>query len=657
MSWRFGVTVLAILGSLVAAAPESHAARRPGGAPALDFASVDDALREARAASVARDLTRFERAAARVDADHPLAAYVEYWRLRAMLAGRAGAPPPGEVDARIGRFLEANDGTLVAELMRRDWLGSLGKRGRWGEFDTEFARWSARDHSGVLCLAGASRVLRGEPPGADALAAYWQVREFSEGCRVLADMLVNAGVAPRAETLRRLRRALEDRAPGTVRYLAEHLGLKAQGVSAALRDPQRALQHDGAAPLRLIALATLARSSPSDAARAMALHGGRLATDDRSFVWALIAAAGARELDPESATWARRALDADVSDRTRAWLARAALLAGDWRLLLDVVAAMGDEGSADPAWTYWRARALREIGHPAAAEKALREIAGQFHFYGQLAAEDLGELSLAPPPPAPPTPAELAAVERNPAFARAQAFYRAGLRYDGNLEWNFGLRGLDDRALLAAATRACERGQHDRCVNTANRTRLIHDFSLRFVTPYREELSPVAADQQVDLAWIYGLIRQESRFITDARSHVGATGLMQIMPRTGRWIARKLGVADFNPRQLHEVPTNLRFGTFYMKAVLDDLEGSPVLASAAYNAGPGRSRRWRASLPAAVDGALFAEIIPFDETRRYVQNVLSNATYYSALFTGRPASLRAWLGRITPAVNEPTELP
>jgi soluble lytic murein transglycosylase len=132
---------------------------------------------------------------------------------------------------------------------------------------------------------------------------------------------------------------------------------------------------------------------------------------------------------------------------------------------------------------------------------------------------------------------------------------------------------------------------------------------------------------------------------------------MQIMPATGRWIAKKMGAADFRVEQLKERDTNLRFGTFYLKSVLDDLDGSPAMASAAYNAGPGRPRAWRATLTAPVETAIFAEMIPFSETRDYVKKVLSNATYYSALMTGKPQSLKARLGTITPKAFTATELP
>jgi soluble lytic murein transglycosylase len=179
-------------------------------------------------------------------------------------------------------------------------------------------------------------------------------------------------------------------------------------------------------------------------------------------------------------------------------------------------------------------------------------------------------------------------------------------------------------------------------VNSSEKTRAEFDMEQRFPMPLRGELMQRSADVGLDPAYAYGLIRQESRFIMDARSHAGASGLMQIMPATAKWTAKKIGLSDFKPAQLSERDVNLRLGTAYLKLVLDDFSGSQALAAAAYNAGPGRPRRWREG--PVLDATIWVENVPFIETRDYVKKVLSNATYYAALMSGKPASLRARLG-------------
>ena len=207
---------------------------------------------------------------------------------------------------------------------------------------------------------------------------------------------------------------------------------------------------------------------------------------------------------------------------------------------------------------------------------------------------------------------------------------------------------MNDRQLLAAAELARAEGIYDRVVNTSERTEREFDFSQRYIAPFEGRVSAKARALDVDPAWVYGLIRQESRFIMDARSHVGASGLMQLMPATAKWVAGKIGMTDFTPGSVNDFDVNTELGTQYLNMVLRDLDGSQMLASAGYNAGPGRPRNWRATFSHPVEGAVFAETIPFTETRLYVKNVMSNAVYYAAMFTGQPQSLKERLGNVVP---------
>jgi soluble lytic murein transglycosylase len=327
-------------------------------------------------------------------------------------------------------------------------------------------------------------------------------------------------------------------------------------------------------------------------------------------------------------------------------------------MLRTVVGSMDAEERGEPGWTYWLARAHEADGRRKHAHALNDTLTDRHDYYGKLAREELGRPLVAPPRPPGPDAAAIAELDANPAIARALAFYDLGMRFEGNREWNFQMRGRSEPELRAAAWWAQQRGLLDRAINTDERIRTAPpDFALRFPAPFAQELLPITRAYDIDAAWVYGLIRQESRFVMDARSHVGASGLMQLMPATARWVARKMGRRDFRQSDLNDLQTNLEFGTFYLKQVLDDVDGSAVLASAGYNAGPRRARDWRATLAEPMEGAVFAEIIPFTETRGYVKNVLSNATDYAALFSGKAQSLKARLGTIEPKVAGETPLP
>jgi soluble lytic murein transglycosylase len=251
---------------------------------------------------------------------------------------------------------------------------------------------------------------------------------------------------------------------------------------------------------------------------------------------------------------------------------------------------------------------------------------------------------------------------------RAARLFGLRLRSEGVREWNYTTNlhtpgGMPDRELLAAADLACQHEVWDRCINTSERTRREADHQQRYPMPHRAPLVKHTQAIGLDAAYVYGLIRQESRFITDARSHVGASGLMQVMPATAKWTAKKIGLTGFQPHQITDRDTNIAIGTGYLKLVLDDFEGSMPMAAAAYNAGPSRPRQWRApggSGP-VLEGAIWAENIPFSETRDYVKRVLANTTNYAALLTGQPQSLKTRMGQVGPrtGIHDPvnTDLP
>jgi soluble lytic murein transglycosylase len=237
-----------------------------------------------------------------------------------------------------------------------------------------------------------------------------------------------------------------------------------------------------------------------------------------------------------------------------------------------------------------------------------------------------------------------------PGIQRALALYRLDLDPEAFREWFWAVRGLEDRDLLAAAELARVAGEPDRAINTAERTVQLHDFAQRYPLPHRAALATASAQFGIDEAWLYAIIRQESRFMPEARSRAGATGLMQLMPATARWVARQIPVPAFRPAMLAQPDVNVQMGTYYFKRVLAEL-GDPVLAATAYNAGPGRARRWRDVR--ALEGAIYAETIPFNETRDYVKKVVANTWYYTHRLTGRTASMRQLLGNVPGRTADP----
>ena len=611
-------------------------------------AAGDAAVRQAQKAFAARQLAKLERAAADVPASHVLSPYVEYWRL--MLTSRTE-------EARVSDFLARYPGSRVAESVRSDWLKSLGARGAWTAYLTEYPRLVKPDVTHQCYAYRAEWAQGNRSRQREAVALWFSGRDLPSACTPLFTQLIDAGLIGEEDIWRRLRLALDAGNPSVARVIADQLPASQRPAPTlfdrARRDPGRLLATNSLDPSRrghreitIYALDQLAKRNSEKAAEALRKRAGQLGPDEVGAAWARLATWAARRHETSALPWFQQADHAGLSDFQREWWARAALRAGDWKAVQQAIDGMSAATRQEPSWRYWRARALLVSGQRAAANSLLLPLAREHHYYGQLAQEELGPVMQAPVINVKTGSDDVAAIARHPGIARALALHELGLRSDAAQEWNWAVQSFSDPQLLAAAELARQMEWYDRAINTAERTRDQHDFELRFLAPYRELAQKAARENELDEAWVFGLMRQESRFVNVARSGVGASGLMQIMPATARWIARRLGIKRFHPNEMRDPAKNIRFGAYYLKHVQTTLDGSPVLATAAYNAGPGRAQRWRDNRP--MEAAIYIESIPFSETRDYVKKVMSNAMYYAARFGQPSILLKDRLGTVPP---------
>lgn len=611
----------------------------------------DAAFLAARDAFAQGERGRFERAFAGLQA-HPLRPWAEYFRFSLRLGE--------DKDDGIAEFLERHEGSYLAEKMRTTWLKWLVGKKDWAEARRQFVLLKRPDAEST-CLGLEARMRLGEPEAVDlARDMLGRPAPLPEACRVPMERLARAGEVSEDELWQRMRRQLAQGRLKEARivagWLPAHEAPAWRSVESVVDHPARHLARlpenfaarRSGRELAMFAVLRMARSDARVAAVRWADIESRFATNERAFVWGRLALLAAFAHQSEAGAWFERAaaLEANFDEEQAGWRIRAALRREDWPAVAQAVDALPEALKALPEWRYWHGRALAAQGAADAAQADYLAIAGQPNFYGILAAEALGRTYRLPSRAVAPSEAELAAIAVHPGLQRGLALIQADLRTDGVREWFWSLGGMDDRQLLAAAELARRHDVIDRAINTADRTREEHDFVLRYPLPFFDEVAPRAREVGLDAAWVYGLMRQESRFITDARSSAGARGLMQLMPATARWVANKIGMDHYHPRRMTDMDTNIRLGTNYLRMVLDGLDDHPVLASAAYNAGPSRARRWRAERP--LEGAIYAETIPFSETRDYVKKVMANTVHYAALLDGRTPSLTAWLGIIRP---------
>jgi len=656
-------------------------ARAPRPANAADAATI-----AAHAALADGDAERIAALAPQV-AGTLLEPYLDYWQ--AALRLRAAEPD----DTRVRPFLAHYAGTVLADRLRADWLLVLGAKGDFTAFDAERRRLQVgSDDPQLGCYSLLVRYALDDGHRREAIAR--EARHVlvttadpgGDGCTALAERLLDDGVLslwPRLQAL--VERNQVTAATKAARRLPP---ADASAIQRLLEQPavwwSAAQSHLDTVPhaWTLLALVALARDTPDTAARYAEQIDPALASEERALVWGRIGRSAQMALVPQAHEWFERGGDlvgvgvdyvrgGEVLEaRARAALRRGAGVASDvpagtatgapgpdWVAVRRAIAQMSPEQQAESGWVYWNAQALIAQGKGEEGRAALATIADRFSYYGRLAAEQLHMplvLASRPPPAQADTVDELA---QRPGFLRARKLYELGLRDEGNREWQWELRGMDDAGLHAAAEVARRFGMPDRMIAASERTRTLVDMAQRYPMPHPELMAAIAAPLDVDPAWVYGLIRQESRFIEDVRSNAGAIGLMQIMPSTARFVAHRIGFENYRADRIAEVRVNLRLGTEYLKLVSDDQDGELLLASAAYNAGPSRVRKWRAALARPLDGALFVETIPIGETRDYVKRVLFNTVVYGALLGHPHVALQSLLGPVAPKAVPASDLP
>ncbi len=657
----------------------------------------DPALRAARAAALGGDVDQLAALAPQL-VGHPLESYVAYWQASARLHAAVAD------DTLVRPFLERYSGTVLADRLRADWLLVLGARGDLATFDSERRHLvMSGDDAQLACYTLLARYALDDGRRRESLVR--EARRYlalanepaGDGCSALADRLLDDGALPIWARLR----VLVERGQITA---AEKTALRLPAADVAevarlLAKPAQWLKRNvtAAAPSEhdraLLAMIALGRDAPEEAAEYARILEPALSAEERALVWGRIGRSAQLKLLPQAHDWFLRGgslvgagvdyarANEVLEARARAALRRGSTLNGplpsagandrdgtpaassdpgsgpDWGDLRLTIAQMPPEMQSDSTWVYWNAQALLAQGRADEGRAALRTIAGRFSYYGRLAAEQLNlpqELAALPQGPDPTLVDELA---QRPGFERARRLFDLGMRDEAMREWAWELRGMDDASLHAAAELGRRLGLLDRMIVSSERMRGMVDLAQRYPMPYPDLMSATSAPLGMDPAWIYGLIRQESRFMEDVRSNAGAIGLMQLMPRTASYVAHRIGFENYRNDRIAEVGVNLRLGTEYLKMVFDDQDGQALLASAAYNAGPHRVRRWRAALARPLDGAIFVETIPINETRDYVKRVLFNTVVYAALLQRPAASLQALLGPVTPKAQPATELP
>jgi soluble lytic murein transglycosylase len=603
----------------------------PCTSPADDYKDQRELFIQAEAALTAGDAEEFKRLKRQL-LRYPLYGYLEFWDLRR----RLDEAEPGEVYA----FLKRYAGQPIAARMRFSWLHRLGRRKDW---ETYLRFYQPQRSVTLQCYEVRARLATGADREAalrDTLKLWLVGHSQPAACDPAFDQLYASDLLTSERVWERIRLAFAEQKISLAGYLARRLSAEdrewVKRWQYAHRRPAATLKQDWTSQdnamvrdILVHAVSRLARHKPQQAWK----HWQQIAAthdftaDQQGRVLREIALHAALDNDPEAPRLLARVPESHADASIREWRVRVALNNGDWADAVDWLDGLSPEERRSETWRYWRARALEASGASGDALTEYGSLSDERSFYGFVASDRLKRPYQMNDFRVPHDEEQISRIESLPGIVRARELYRAGMREDARREWYHATRSLSADELQQAALLAHRWGWHDRAIVTASQAKYWSDLTLRFPLPHRESIFSNARRYELDPALIYGVIRQESAFMEDARSPVGALGLMQLMPATGKQTARALNMRYGGNDVLLQSDQNIRLGSAYFRKLLDRYNGSPVLAAAAYNAGPHRVSRW---LPGedSMAADLWMELIPYPETRRYVRRVLAYATVF-----------------------------
>jgi soluble lytic murein transglycosylase len=609
--------------------------------------SDDNAFLAAKAAYDSKDIAELSKIYQKKLPTDEWAAYLDYYWLSSRLK---------EIDSiAVVHFLQTHPTTWLTEQLRREWLLELAERKDWPNYVQFYSGlvWPKTEHK---CYGYTARINTGDKAALNAARQeFWlETKNLPPACQELLVLLEQSNSLNKDDYWLRLRLALQRGDKAIARRLAGQLGIdlsldaltqlgKNPQLYLAKPDVETAIGHE----LYLAALARYARQNLEQAIDYWQKVQHRFNYQDRPYGWRLLALIAVQRQDPRAVTWFAHSKEVFWPDEDKEWAIRSAIRVQDWPNVLAFIDLLSAENQKQRTWLYWRARAMESQADKTKVVQTLyNQLAIDDDYYGLLAKDRLGGKIASQPEVYVPTEQDKAAVANHPDIQRALALYRLDLRGEAVREWNWVLQNVDDKLLLAAAEAAANVRWYDRAIYASEKTQQLHSYSLRYVTPYKDIVRRYSQELGVDPAWVYGLIRQESRFVINAKSVVGAGGLMQVMPKTAQWVANKLKI-PYRSSMVNEIETNVQLGTYYINYVFKQLGSQPVLATAGYNAGPSRAKKWQSSVELPVD--VYTETIPFSETRDYVKKVMTNSVHYALGFGDEAQSITKRMGSKIPA--------
>jgi soluble lytic murein transglycosylase len=585
-------------------------------------------------------------------ADYPLLPYLIYADLRIDLRYQRRA--------EIADYLQRYRGSVKAQHLRSRWLDYLAKKGRWQTFvdyyDGDFASTSHRCQFHL-----AQYRLNNKPIGISGGLAIWgEGKSQPKACDKLFGILIAAGHISETLAWQRFNDALRLRNYQLARYTKRFLkSAKYRDLHALYyntsRDPgaigQRQNFTAGTAEERALiehGLSRLARRDANAALKYWTRYQQSHEFDHRAqanIVSAIVKGLYSQGHQSAADSYLvdhlqllNQVLDGGITQ----WRVRQSLAQLDWadaRLWLSRLPANQQQ---QPQWRYWRIRSLE--GDPTTTtskqiDMLTNQLAKERDFYGFLASERIGADYSINHNPVPLDSNKLQQIAAIPAMKRARELHFHGDHLDANREWSNASKDFETNDWLTAAVLASQWRWYSKAIASLGTARYWDDIEIRFPLAYQPSLELVAKNIEIPPYTLFAIARQESAFNPSATSSAGAMGMIQVMPATAKSTARKHKLPYRNKKQLHDPAINLPIGAKYYSDLLARFDNNRILATAAYNAGPSRVEQWLRKTSGKLPFDVWIALIPFKETRSYVQNIMMYSVIYSRQLELKPPML------------------
>lgn len=535
----------------------------------------------------------------------------------------------------INDFLQKYDNTLLAERLRAEWLTQLASQGRWPLFIKYYKTTDNTQlqcsHLRALLNTGQQQAafklmpklwLSGATQPADCETAF--VEWYKSGKLTAASIWERVSLAMEKNNFQ-LANQLSNWAPAAQKDQIKLWQKVAQNPSLVSQPNLFKPLTENTKDILIDGFTRWAKKKP----QLLTQVWPKLAAtynfneEQRQEVQKAIAMALVRSNDPNAAAWLATIKPQYADDYIREWCVRYALTKGDWQQTTSCLAKFPAEERTSPYWRYWHARSLAANGQEKAAQEIYRGLVNEVDYYGLMASKQLKANYKPSNDEVTISANEVNQVAQLPEIQRAYELYNLNWIADARREWAWAMDRMSTEQLRAAAKLAYQWHWYDRAIISAGKAKDWNDLTVRYPLAYEAEVRSAAKEAEISPAWVYAIMRQESNFIPDIKSGAGAVGLMQLLPNTARALAH-LDVTEYD---LIKSKTNIKLGSLYLAQLSDWFDGNIIIASAAYNVGPARLRKWLKSY-GKESNDVWIEMLPWQETRNYVKAILLNMAIY-----------------------------